>query len=84
MNLAEVIEEAEWVIERLRMGRRVLVHCSAGMNRSGTVCCAVLTLLEGISAEDALERVREHHPWARPDSHHWLVLRWLAHTSDTP
>jgi len=35
-------------------------------------------LLEGISAEIALEQVREHHPWARPDAHHWLVLRWLA------
>jgi hypothetical protein len=47
------------------------------MNRSSTVCCATLMMLEGLSAEKALERVREHHPWARPDSHHWLALRWL-------
>ncbi|MCP4543729.1 MAG: dual specificity protein phosphatase family protein [Chloroflexi bacterium] len=40
------------------------------MNHSTTVCCAVLMLLKGISAEDALERVLERHPWARPDSHH--------------
>jgi protein-tyrosine phosphatase len=55
-----------------------LVHCSAGFNRSVTVCCAVLILLEGLSADAALARVREHHPWARPDSQHWLALRWLA------
>ena len=33
------------------------------------------------AAEAALERVREHHPWARPDPYHWLALRWLAYTS---
>jgi dual specificity phosphatase 12 len=78
MTLAEICEEADWVIERLKNNQRVLVHCVAGMNRSTTICCAVLILLEGLSAEAALERVRQHHPWARPDSHHWLALRWLA------
>jgi hypothetical protein len=80
MTVEHIREEAEWVIERLRENQRVLVHCVAGMNRSTTTCCAVLILLEGLSAEDALVRVREHHPWARPDSHHWLVLRWLEKT----
>jgi dual specificity MAP kinase phosphatase len=78
MNLAEIQAEADFVIERLRTGQRVLVHCWAGMNRSATIVCAILIILEGVSAEDALRRVRETHPWARPDSHHWLMLRWLA------
>ena len=78
MEVGEIAREAKWVIERLRQGQHVLVHCSAGLNRSVTVCCAVLILLEGLSAEAALKRVCEHHPWARPDSHHWLMLRWLA------
>jgi hypothetical protein len=77
MTVIEICEEAQWVIERLEQNQRVLVHCVAGMNRSTTVCCAVLMLLEGLTAEAALERVRQHHPWARPDSHHWLALRWL-------
>jgi hypothetical protein len=33
--------------------------------------------LEGLTAEQALLRVREQHPWAKPDTHHWLALRWL-------
>jgi len=78
MRAADLAQEAGWVIERLQRGERVLVHCSAGMNRSSSVCCAVLILLEGLSAEAALERVREQHPWARPDPRHWLALRWLA------
>ncbi len=80
MSVDEIRHEAEWVIEHLKAGKRVLVHCVAGMNRSSTVCTAVLMLLEGIPAEKALERVRERHPWARPDSNHWLVLRWLEKT----
>ena len=78
MTMGEMEEEAQWVIERLRKGQTVLVHCAAGLNRSTTICCAVLILLETLSAETALARVREHHPWARPDSHHWLMLKWLA------
>jgi Dual specificity phosphatase, catalytic domain len=81
MTVTEIYQEAEWVIERLKQNQHVLVHCVAGMNRSTTICCAVLILLEGLSAEAALERVREHHPWARPDSHHWLTLRWLEMSS---
>jgi hypothetical protein len=80
MSLEVIRNESEWVIERLRKNQRVLIHCAAGMNRSSTICCAVLILLEGLTAERALERVRGHHPWARPDSRHWLKLRWLAKT----
>lgn len=83
MSLDEIREEANWVIERLQKKQRVLVHCAAGMNRSSTICCAALILLEGLTAEAALERVRERHPWARPDSHHWLKLRWLAEADST-
>ncbi len=77
MSAEEIREEANWVVERLQRNESVLIHCVAGMNRSTTVCCAVLMQLEGLTAEQALERVYENHPWAKPDSHHWLMLRWL-------
>jgi len=77
MSATEIREEANWVIDRLKNDKSVLVHCVAGMNRSITICCAVLMLLEGLSADEALNRVREQHPWAKPDSYHWLALRWL-------
>lgn len=77
MSAEEIRDEADWVVERLQKNESVLIHCVAGMNRSTTVCCAVLMQLERLTAEQALERVYEHHPWAKPDSHHWLMLRWL-------
>ena len=81
MSVEILREEARWVIECLQKNQRILIHCVGGMNRSSTICCATLILLEGLTAEQALERVREHHPWARPDSKHWLKLRWLAKTN---
>lgn len=80
MTTDEMITEAKWVTKRLREGQRVLVHCSAGFNRSVTVCCAALILMENLSAEEALNRVREQHPWSRPDAYNWLKLKWLAHS----
>lgn len=81
MNVVTILRHAGWVAERLLKGQRVLVHCLAGMNRSATVCCAALFLLENLSAEAALERLRQHHPWSRPDSYHWLALRWITRTT---
>ena len=82
MDVRELVEEATWVVGRLRAGKRVLVHCYAGINRSSTTCCAALILLEGISADEALARVRERHPSAWPDPYHWFLLRWLADHRD--
>jgi hypothetical protein len=82
MAAMDVFEEAAWVAERLRAGRRVLVHCYAGVNRSSTVCCATLMFLEGIGPEEALARVRQFHPMAWPDPYHWFVLRWMARALD--
>jgi protein-tyrosine phosphatase len=77
MSPDEIRTEADWVVSHLQNNENVLVHCVAGMNRSTTICCAVLMQLEGLTAEQALLRVREQHPWAKPDSYHWLALRWL-------
>jgi hypothetical protein len=77
MTAEDLLAEAQAVIEQLRAGERVLAHCYAGVNRSSTLCCATLMLLEGLSAEAALSRVRETHPEAAPDPYHWLLLKWL-------
>ena len=77
MSPEEIRAEADWVIDHLKKDESVLIHCVAGMNRSTTITCAVLMQLEGLTAMQALGRVYEHHPWAKPDSHHWLMLRWL-------
>lgn len=61
--------EAAWLaagaelIELLRGGRRVLVHCRGGLGRAGTVAARLLVEL-GVPSPEAVERVRKARPGA--------------------
>jgi protein-tyrosine phosphatase len=45
------------IAQRLRAGEAVLMHCAAGMGRTGSAAACVLKAL-GVSTEEALDRVR--------------------------
>lgn len=45
------------VVALLRKGRKVLVHCGAGIGRTGTAAACVLIAL-GMNAEEAMRRVK--------------------------
>lgn len=47
----------EATADLLRRGERVLVHCSAGESRSVAVAAGVLSLRDGLTFPEALERV---------------------------
>jgi len=70
-------EDTEEVVEQVRQGKVFLIHCMAGVNRSVTLTCSTLMRIEGISALDALLRVRRFRAAAHPEMRHWLVLRQL-------
>lgn len=51
------------IIERLKRGENVVVHCRGGLGRTGTVAACVLVDLGGHSAKEAIDtvrRAREH------------------------
>lgn len=48
-------------------GQDFIVHCAAGIGRSGTVAVAVLMLL-GISLDESVSHVRLHRPMAGPET----------------
>lgn len=54
-DLLPIVEQAhaEW-----KAGKRVLVRCQAGLNRSGLVMALVL-MRDGYSAEDAIAKIRD-------------------------
>jgi len=63
VNESGVREAARLVANRVREGKRVLVHCAAGLNRSGIVSARALMFM-GYEVEDAIARVRERREGA--------------------
>lgn len=53
--------EIPHVMSKLARGEKVVVHCAAGLGRTGTVAASLL-VLQGLSGEAAITRVRQVRP----------------------
>jgi protein-tyrosine phosphatase len=60
-------------IQRLRGGQSVVIHCSAGIGRSGMIAAALLTRL-GESVAEAVDAVRRGCHGAGPETGRQLHL----------
>ena len=74
------VELAKQLAERLKAGQKVLIHCGAGVGRTGMLAVSVLIAL-GSTLDEALERV------AKADSHpeteeQMAFVRWVAGESN--
>ena len=81
-SVEEVRAAAAQVVELMRAGREVLVHCHAGFERAPTVACAAL-VLTGWSLRDAYDAVVTARPAARPTEGQLAALRALAQSLST-
>lgn len=73
-----VSDTVAFIRTQLALGRRVLVHCAAGISRSATIVIAYLMQRDGLAFPEALQRVREVRPFVRPNSRFEAYLRWRA------
>lgn len=81
VDMSDSIKQNMSIVEPIaqmvsRLDGDVLVHCQAGLNRSGVVVARCL-MLRGMSAEDAISFVRDHrHQRALNNDHfvEWLLL----------
>lgn len=63
-NIGQVIDAARWAHHRWQTGKKTLIRCQAGLNRSGLVTALVL-MLDGLSPEEAITLLREkRHEYA--------------------
>jgi hypothetical protein len=69
---------AEQIHRWLSEGKRVLVHCHAGISRAATTATWYLVRYEGLSWDQALQRVRAGRPQANPTIHFEIPLRLAA------
>lgn len=70
--------------DRLHRGDRLIVHCAAGIGRSGTVAAALL-LAMGLDHDEALTTVATNRPTAGPEvgSQADLIAELADHFADT-
>ncbi len=76
----------------LSMGKRVYVHCTAGINRATLTVVGYLTFVRGWPLEDAVNHVKHKRPQAHPYIDCWQVCSlhdmqadsaaWLSSSSE--
>lgn len=67
------LEEAvEWAYRRWSSGKRVLIRCQAGLNRSGLVTALVL-MTSGMSRQDAINLIRDRRSLRALHNKHFLA-----------
>jgi hypothetical protein len=63
-DIPEIQSVADWVYSEWKSGKKVLVRCQMGWNRSGTVTSLAL-MKDGYSAQEAIDLIRERRsPYA--------------------
>ena len=68
----------EWIDNKIDKGRRILVHCSDGLGRSGTIAASYLIYMYDLDWKDALNRVRNLRSGAVESIEQESMLRVLS------
>lgn len=72
MNNEDFIDRAEGAVkimnDLMKEGGSIYVHCSAGIYRSPQIIALYLTIFQSYSIEEAVEVIKDNHPYAKPNS----------------
>ena len=78
-EINQVINTGERVARRIRAGRRVLVTCALGLNRSAVVAALALHFVFGMGADEAVARLRRARgAWALSNPNFEQLVRVVA------
>ena len=84
-EIVTATKAAARVARRLRAGRRVLVTCAMGLNRSGLIAALAMHDVYGMSADEIIKRLRRARgAWALSNPNFEKLLRVVISVKQTP
>lgn len=61
-EVEDIDSAVDFMHEMITDGRPVMVHCAAGRGRAGTMLCCYLVKYKGLSAKQAITKIRRQRP----------------------
>ena len=58
----DLVKSVDFIHQRITNSEPVMVHCLAGLGRTGTILACYLIKYEKISADDSIARIRKQRP----------------------
>ena len=76
-EFSDLVDSVDFIHQRITNDEPVMVHCLAGLGRTGTILACYLIKYENISADDAIEKVRqERHGSIQSFSQEEIIFRF--------
>jgi atypical dual specificity phosphatase len=61
-DLEKIDSAVDYIDERIKNKEPVMVHCAAGIGRTGTILASYLIKYQKMTAKDAIEKLRNERP----------------------
>jgi protein-tyrosine phosphatase len=75
-SVNEVTESIEKIVVELRAGKRVVVHCNAGLGRTGVVLACILCHISGMNGDEAITFTKKYLSLNMTDEQIRFVRKW--------